>query len=203
MSEQVSLPPVMDADLVAATLETYPELRLIDVRTPAEFEDVHIPGSYNVPLDTLSEHRRDIGEAISGPAVLVCRSGARARQAEAVLRQSGMTHLHVLDGGIVAWEMRGRNVRRGTRQKWGLERQVRGLAGTLVLAGVVGGLVIHPLVGLLAAGVGAGLAFSAVTDSCAMARVLSKLPYNRDASCDITEIIGRLQNDQAATVATR
>ncbi|CAN5613314.1 rhodanese-like domain-containing protein [soil metagenome] len=191
------LPAVMDAGTVAATVRERPEVRLIDVRTPAEFESVHIPGSYNVPLDTLSEHRCDIGDALSGPAVLVCRSGARARQAETVLRQSGMAHLHVLDGGIIAWEAQGHDVRRGS-QKWGLERQVRGLAGVLVFAGAAGGLLVHPLLGLLAVGVGGGLAFSALADTCAMGMMLSKLPYNRDASCDITEVIGRLQARNAA-----
>lgn len=192
----------MDAELVAATLQTRPEVRLIDVRTPAEFESAHIPGSYNVPLDTLAEHRRDIGGALAGPAVLVCRSGSRARQAEAVLRQSGMSHLHVLDGGIVAWQARGKELKHGSQQKWGLERQVRGVAGTLVFAGAVGGLLVHPLIGVLAVGVGAGLAFSAVTDSCAMGTLLSKLPYNRGATCDINEIIGRLQAEQTAPSRT-
>ncbi|MEZ4521408.1 MAG: rhodanese-like domain-containing protein [Thermomicrobiales bacterium] len=196
------LPPVIDAATADGIITERPDIRLIDVRTPAEFESVHIPGSYNVPLDTLSEHRRDIGDALSGPAILVCRSGARARQAELVLRNSGMTHLHVLDGGIMAWESQGKPVTRGT-QKWGLERQVRGLAGGLVFAGAVGGLVLHPLVGLLAIGVGSGLMYSAVTDSCMMATLLSKLPYNRDASCDITEIIGRLQSENVVPLETR
>ena len=33
--------------------------RMIDVRTPTEFETVHIPGAYNVPLDLLRDHRVD------------------------------------------------------------------------------------------------------------------------------------------------
>ena len=202
MAGIIALPPVMDVASVAEVVDDHPNVRLIDVRTPAEFESVHIPGSYNVPLDTLSEHRRDIGDALSGPAILVCRSGARARQAELVLRESGMDHLHVLDGGIMAWESRGQEVKRGS-QKWGLERQVRGLAGSLVFISVLAGLLIQPLFGLLALGVGAGLAFSALTDSCAMGMLLSKLPYNRDASCDITEIIGRLQTEGAASFEMR
>ena len=198
MAGTVALPPVMDAASVAEVVEDHPEVRLIDVRTPAEFESVHIPGSYNVPLATLSEHHRDIGDALSGPAILVCRSGARARQAEMVLRESGMDHLHVLKGGITAWETGGNEVRRGSGEKWGLERQVRGLAGALVFTSALAGLLIQPLFGLLALGVGAGLTYSALTDTCAMGMLLSRLPYNRDASCDITEIIGRLQTESAS-----
>ncbi len=197
MKDLATLPPVVDAATASDVVQERPDIRFIDVRTPAEFESVHIPGSYNVPLDTLSEHRQDIGNALAGPAILVCRSGARARQAEVVLRQSGMSHLHVLDGGILAWESKGNTVRRGT-QKWGLERQVRGLAGTLAFVGAIGGLFVHPLIGLLAIGIGGGLMFSALTDTCTMGMILSKLPYNRDASCDITEIIGRLQSEQPA-----
>ncbi len=198
MLNQALLPPVMDTAAVAEIIEAHPDIRLIDVRTPAEFESMHIPGSYNVPLDTLPEHRQDIGSAISGPAILVCRSGARARQAETVLRETGMTHLHILEGGMLAWESSGREVRRG-RQKWGLERQVRGVAGALVVLGAIGGLLIWTPLMLLALAVGAGLSYSALTDSCTMAKVLSKLPYNRDASCDINEIVGRLRASNELT----
>lgn len=196
------LPPVLDAATASEVVVERPEIRFIDVRTPAEFESVHIPGSYNVPLDTLSEHRRDIGDALSGPAILVCRSGARARQAETVLRQSGMSHLHVLDGGIMAWVARGKGVQRGA-QKWGLERQVRGLAGTLVFLGALGGVLLNPLIGILAVLIGGGLMFSALTDTCTMGMLLSRLPYNRDTSCDISEIIGRLQTEQPAGYEAR
>src|SRR5699024_8812872 len=59
--------------------------RVLDVRTPAEFETVHIPGSYNVPLDTLREHREELGSHLEDEVVLVCRSGNRAEQAERLL----------------------------------------------------------------------------------------------------------------------
>jgi rhodanese-related sulfurtransferase len=192
-----SLPPVVDAATVSELLEAHPGIRLLDVRTPAEFESAHIPGSYNVPLDTLPEHRRDIGEAVTSPAILVCRSGARARQAESVLRETGMTHLHVLEGGMLAWEAAGMEVRRG-RERWSLERQVRGAAGGLVLAGALAGLFVWRPLGVLAAAVGVGLLNSALTDSCLMGMLLSKLPYNRDAQCDINEIVRRLQAGEPA-----
>jgi hypothetical protein len=55
-----------------------PELRILDVRTGGEFESVHIPGSYNVPLDTLAEHVARVAD-LEHPVVLVCQSGARPR----------------------------------------------------------------------------------------------------------------------------
>ncbi len=151
--------------------------RLLDVRTPGEFAGTHIPGSYNVPLDTLREHcaelRRDTGET-----VLVCRSGARAEQAEKILAEAGLTHTRVLAGGILAWEAAGAPVERAERRRWDLERQVRFAAGALVLAGVLGSVAV-PGLEWVSAFVGAGLVFAALTNTCAMGMLLAKLPYNR------------------------
>lgn len=74
-----NLPAVVDAQTVAALLEQHAPLKIIDVRTPAEFEAVHIPGSYNVPLDALPAHRAELRDTLRAPAVLVCCSGARVR----------------------------------------------------------------------------------------------------------------------------
>jgi rhodanese-related sulfurtransferase len=163
-------------------------LTILDVRTPAEFASVHIPGSYNVPLDLLPEHASTISAVVGEPVVLVCRSGARAYQAERALLPAQLPRLHVLDGGLSAWEVAGLPVNRG-RQRWNLERQMRGVAGTLVLVGALAGMLVWPPLGLLAVGVGAGLAFSAITDTCGMALLLSKLPYNRGAGCDVGAVL--------------
>ena len=135
--------------------------------------------------------RGDLGAAAGEPIVLVCRSGVRARQAEQVLSATGLPLLHVLDGGLAAWEAAGLPLTRG-RQQWSLERQVRGVAGTLVLIGAIGGLAGFRPLGVLAAGVGGGLLFSAVTDTCGLAMVLTRLPYNRSASCDVGAAIRAL-----------
>jgi hypothetical protein len=89
----------------------------------------------------------------------------------------------VLDGGVAAWERAGLPLERG-EARWGMERQVRGVAGTLVLAGALGGLFVARPLGLLAAFVGGGLVFSALTDTCTMAKFLERLPYNQGPGCD-------------------
>jgi rhodanese-related sulfurtransferase len=99
------------ADLPRLRAE-WPETRLLDVRTPGEFEAEHIEGAYNVPLDTLAEHGAELRAGITGPVVLVCRSGQRARKAEAALQAAGMDNLYVLDGGMSAWTATGQPVRR-------------------------------------------------------------------------------------------
>src|SRR5215208_3266024 len=161
--------------------------RVIDVRTPGEFQTVHMPGAYNVPLDLLREHRDEIVSHVDQDVVLVCRSGQRATQAEETLRKAGLTNVRILDGGITAWEAKGFAVNRGA-QRWDLERQVRLVAGSIVLTSILGSIAA-PKLKWLAAGVGGGLSMAALTNTCAMGMALSKLPYNRGATCDAQTVV--------------
>ena len=165
------------------------DVALLDVRSPAEFETVHIPGSVNLPLDQLDSQLTALAER-GRPLVLVCRSGARATQAQSKLAGVGCVDATVLDGGVLAWEQAGAPVNRG-QQKWDLERQVRLVAGGLVLAFVLASIVVPPL-RYLAGAVGAGLVFAALSNTCAMGNLLSKLPYNRGARCDVSRSMARL-----------
>ena len=166
---------------------------LLDVRTPAEFETVHIRGAYNVPLDLLRDHRDEIAEHLDNDVVLVCRSGQRARQAEQTLRAAGLVNVHVLAGGITAWQANGFAVHRGA-QRWDLERQVRLVAGSVVLTSILGSIGV-PRLKWLAAGVGGGLVAAALSNTCAMGTLLSRLPYNRGSTCDAQTIVAELVVD--------
>lgn len=181
----------VDTHSLLTWLDTASAPRILDVRTPAEFETAHIPGSYNVPLDTLREHRDELVDHIDDDVVLVCRSGMRAQQAERAFVEAGLPNVHVLGGGITQWEANGGPLKRG-RQRWDLERQVRLVAGSLVVAGGLGSLAI-PQAKWLATAIGGGLVFAALTNSCAMGAVLSKLPFNRGAAgCDIDTVVAEL-----------
>jgi rhodanese-related sulfurtransferase len=191
-----NLPRVIEGPELARLQRDGQDVHLIDVRSPAEYASVHIPGSYNVPLDQLGEHRAELG-ALDAPIVLICRSGNRARQAEALMKDVDGSHLHILDGGVTAWEQAGLPVNRG-RSVWSLERQVRGIAGGLVLLATLGSLLVwQPLI-YLAVLVGAGLLFAALTDTCMMGTLLAKLPYNRAVTCDVKEVVGQLTGDRAS-----
>jgi rhodanese-related sulfurtransferase len=163
-----------------------PNIRILDVRTGAEFESVHIPGSFNVPLDTLAEHVSRVAD-LDRPVILVCQSGGRATTAQEKLNTAGKSNLRVLEGGMGAWLTSGGDVVKG-EEKWALERQVRGVAGSIVLASILASLKF-PKFRFLAGGVGFGLLFSAVTNTCAMGVLLGKLPYNRGPECDIDCVI--------------
>lgn len=158
------------------------EVRLIDVRTPSEFEELHIDGSQLMPLDRL-----DVGEIKESDkaAVIVCHSGKRAAQAMQKLQAAGVEDLQILEGGVMGWVSAGLPVNRG-RATLSLERQVRIAAGLLVLAGVVLGHWVHPGFYGLAAFVGAGLTFAGITDWCGMALLMAKAPWNQRSGTSCT-----------------
>lgn len=183
-------PLLRPADL-ARLRSQYPTTRLLDVRTPAEFDSQHIIGAYNVPLETLGEHGAEIRVGVTDPVVLICRSGQRARKAEEALRATGMSNLHVLDGGMAAWIAAGQPVREGKR-RMSLERQVRIAAGALAATGGILAVFVNPLFAVLPALVGSGLVFSGITDTCTMGTLLAQLPHNRPASCDVPAMVRAL-----------
>jgi rhodanese-related sulfurtransferase len=195
MTSTRRLPSTLQPTELAELLRGDPAVRLLDVRTPAEFDAMHVAGAYNVPLDTLHEHAREIRATVADPIVLLCQSGQRARKAEAGLARAGLTNLHVLEGGITGWVAADLPVRRGPK-KVSLERQVRIAAGTLAAVGGLLATLVHPVFGLLPAFVGSGLLFSGLTDTCGMAVLLSKLPYNRGASCDVGAVVRALSDSR-------
>lgn len=197
-----AIPPVVRPEELELLLNDNPEIRLLDVRTPAEYETVHIRGAYNVPLDMLGEHGREIRSSVSAPVVLVCQSGQRARKAEEALRSAGMPNLHVLDGGVAAWLAHGGAVARGT-QRMSLERQVRIVAGALAALGATLALAVNPAFALVPAIVGSGLVVAGATNTCGMAMVLGRLPYNRPASCDVGAMVRALTEGAAPVPVSR
>jgi rhodanese-related sulfurtransferase len=150
---------------------------LLDVRTPAEFEEAHIEGSVLHPLSDLNA--AEVAQLAAGKdeCILVCRSGNRARQAAEKLVSSGMRSVRVLEGGVQAWEAAGLPLQRG-RRTISLERQVRIAAGVLVLTGALLAYLVHPAWIALSAFVGAGLVFAGLTDTCGMGMLLARMPWN-------------------------
>ncbi|QLQ35453.1 rhodanese-like domain-containing protein [Micromonospora robiginosa] len=185
-------PSTVDAATLRELIAAGRAPRMLDVRTPGEFEAAHVPGAYNVPLDLLREHRAELRNHLDEEVVLICRSGARATQAEQALATVGLPNLKVLDGGMLAWQAVNAPVNQG-RSRWDLERQVRLVAGSIVLAAVVGSAWV-PGLRWVAGFIGAGLTFAAVSNTCAMGMLLSRLPYNRGARCDLDTVVGRLRD---------
>ena len=74
---------------------------LLDVRTPQEYREGHIPGSQNVPLQQLDKVE-EVTENKDTVLYVYCRSGARSRQAVSLLNHMGYTNVHNI-GGIAAY----------------------------------------------------------------------------------------------------
>lgn len=173
-----------------------PELTVIDVRTPAEYASGHLPGALNIPLDDLRRALPALEDAASrGGLLVVCASGNRSGNACRVLAEHGITAAN-LTGGTGAWAADGHELHRpeGTaRTVWGMERQVRFTAGSIVLLGLVLGAVVHPAFQLLSAGIAGGLVYSALSNTCGMALVLGKLPFNRPRGTDLDTTLAALR----------
>ncbi|WP_030610703.1 rhodanese-like domain-containing protein [Streptomyces sclerotialus] len=183
-------PTALTADEAGARLD---ELTVIDVRTPGEYASGHLPGAYNVPLDRLDEAVPALRSAATRAGLLmVCASGNRSAQACAALAERDVPAA-TLAGGTDGWVRSGREVRHpaGARTAWAMERQVRLAAGGLVLSGLIAGR-RWPAARLLSAGVAGGLVFSAVTDTCGMARLLAKLPHNRAPRAELSATLAEL-----------
>jgi rhodanese-related sulfurtransferase len=156
-------------------------VELIDVRTPVEYREVHVDFARNVPLDRLDALAVSrYADKTAEPLYVICRSGSRGRQACEKLATAGVNAVNV-EGGTQAWEAAGLPVNRG-KKAISLERQVRIVAGLLVLVGAVLAMTVHPYFAGLSAFVGAGLMFAGITDTCGMAMLLAKMPWNQVAN---------------------
>lgn len=75
---------------------------IVDVRRPVEFEEGHIPGSVNIPLDTLKYEIPEELKNAEGPVLLYCRSGRRSKEAAGILQGQISAPLYEF-GGIIDW----------------------------------------------------------------------------------------------------
>ncbi|MBD2345945.1 rhodanese-like domain-containing protein [Anabaena subtropica] len=166
-------------DIDASTLKQWMDkntVQLIDVREAAEYAAEHISGAKLLPLsnfraDQVTPHNENI--------VLYCRSGNRSNQALQKLIDAGVSNVYQLQGGLPTWKAAGLSTNINPRAPISLMRQVQIVAGSLVFLGTVLGAFVSPWFLILSGFVGGGLVFAGVTNTCAMANLLAKLPYNR------------------------
>ena len=155
-------------------------IELIDVRTPVEFQELHVEFARNIPLDRLdpSAIQAERNGNADQPLYVVCRSGSRGKQACEKFAAAGLTNVVNVEGGTLACESAGLPVVRG-KKAISLERQVRIAAGSLVVIASALGFFVHPYFIGLAAFVGAGLVFAGITDTCGMGMLLARMPWNQ------------------------
>jgi len=151
--------------------------KLVDVRSALEFNQMHIKDSLNIPLDMLSGKIHDLSVS-GGNYTVLCRTGNRSPMAADMMIQSGIHGVKVMEGGITAWQKEGLAVIKG-EGGISLERQVRIIAGSLVLLGIAMSLLMHRAFIFISVFVSCGLIFAGLTDTCLMGMLLMKLPYNK------------------------
>jgi glyoxylase-like metal-dependent hydrolase (beta-lactamase superfamily II)/rhodanese-related sulfurtransferase len=154
-----------------------PKVKLLDVRSALEFNETHLKDSMNIPIDMLGLKIKNLTQ--SGESYIVfCRTGNRSPMAADMLLQSGISSVKIMEGGLTRWQKEKLPVIKGFGGI-SLERQVRIIAGSLILLGITLAWLIHWAFIFISVWVAVGLTFAGLTDNCLMGMLLMKLPYNK------------------------
>ncbi|MES2309081.1 MAG: rhodanese-like domain-containing protein [Verrucomicrobiota bacterium] len=151
---------------------------LIDVRTPQEFQEIHIASALLKPLDDLDPSQLESQLGGKPPLVLTCFSGKRAEKAAHKLESAGWD-ITLLEGSLQGWEKAGLPVVRGTPTGIPLMRQVQIIVGALSLITALLALTVNTAWLWANVAMGAGLLFAGISGFCGLALVLGKMPWNR------------------------
>ena len=81
-----------------------PGVTVLDVRTPAEYADGHLPGAVNINVEDPAFPDAVAALDANADYAVYCRSGNRSRVAVEYMTSAGVTHTVGLDGGIGAWK---------------------------------------------------------------------------------------------------
>lgn len=103
---QASRPAVSPAAVGEISAQAKPPL-LLDVRSPREFAEGHLPGAVNIPHDQLASRLSEIDR--DHWVLVYCKSGVRASMAERVLVEEGV-EVRQIDGSWLRWQAEGRPV---------------------------------------------------------------------------------------------
>ena len=169
---------VVSVEQLHKRLQAGDQIHLIDVRTPAEFREVHVTVARNTPLESLDCGLVLAEHPTNAPLYVICRSGSRGKQACEKFTAAGCTNVVNVEGGTLAWDQAGYEVVRG-KKAISLERQVRICAGFMAMSSGALAMLVHPYAAALATFVGAGLMFAGITDTCGMAMILARMPWNQ------------------------
>ena len=100
---EVSAVPQITVSELKELMETRPELQLIDVRRPLEYESGHAPHAITSPLAKLAENLSSLNLNPRQPTAVICAGGYRSSAATSILQQKGFTNLLNVTGGTQAW----------------------------------------------------------------------------------------------------
>ncbi|MBT5240564.1 MAG: rhodanese-like domain-containing protein [Gemmatimonadetes bacterium] len=180
MSEQVQS---ILHDIDPATLKEWldnDEALLVDVREQSEYVSERIPQAQLMALSVFQTSQ--LPETNGKKLILHCRSGNRSRKAAQLLFAVGHQEAYHLDGGLMNWKQQGHDIESNPSAPIDVIRQVQMIAGSLVLLGVGLGAYVSPWCLTLSGLMGAGLFYAGLSNTCGMAALLSRMPWNQIAS---------------------
>jgi rhodanese-related sulfurtransferase len=90
-------------------IETVDSLVILDVRTVQEFEEDHIEGAVNIPVDELQERWEEVKfrAHISNQTLVYCKSGVRSSRGIKILEDHGLSNTYNMIGGFDSWKKAG------------------------------------------------------------------------------------------------
>lgn len=91
----------------AATLLADKKAILVDVREADEWQQQHIPGAINIPLNELPDRIGELAAYKETPVITQCQRGGRSQKAMTVLKSLKFSKVYNMEGGIEAWNKAG------------------------------------------------------------------------------------------------
>jgi rhodanese-related sulfurtransferase len=167
---------------LCAVLAAGHSVELLDVRTPPEFTNAHVPGARLIPLHDLNVEVYLKDHEPGQPLYVLCQAGSRAKKAIEQFEEAGCFDCVLVEGGTQGWIDAGLPVNRGTTRVLPLMRQVQIVVGILSATGAALALLISPWFALVPLFMGCGLLFAGMTGTCGMALFLARMPWNRSQS---------------------
>jgi rhodanese-related sulfurtransferase len=111
--------PATDSEGTAAIQDIAPKVLLddppanvliLDVRTPGEYAEGHVPGAKNIPYDQVGSRMSELDLTPDRPVVVYCKSGKRAAKAAHTLVEAGQENVLHLTGDMDGWKDAGRPI---------------------------------------------------------------------------------------------
>lgn len=101
--------PMLEVADLKQRLDSDGDLLVLDVRLPKDYvgEPGHIAGSRNIPVEEIQARLAELDDYLERPIAIVCRTDRRSAQAAKLLARSGFGDVHVVRGGMTAWNEAG------------------------------------------------------------------------------------------------